>query len=88
MNRKRAFCIIGQWFYQNVQQIVLTRGRTLNSTIMVAFRHVKWEKASLPVDVGRSKASLLKFPNDQHIGLRSCPHPIHTHTHKLKFKNL
>ena len=32
------------------------------SRILAAFRHVKWKMASLPVDVGRSKTSLLKFP--------------------------
>ena len=31
------------------------------SRILAAFRHVKWKMASLPVDVGRSKTSLLKF---------------------------
>ena len=31
---------------------------------MLASRHIKREKASLPVDVRRSKASLLKVPND------------------------
>ena len=38
-------------------------GHLYSSTIVVAFRDVKWEKTSLPVDVGRSKASLLKFPH-------------------------
>ena len=50
VNRKCTFCIIGQWFYQNFRQILLIRGRTLSSTIVVAFRHVTWEKTSLPVD--------------------------------------
>ena len=30
--------------------------------MLVAVRHVKWGMASLPVDVVRSKTSLLKFP--------------------------
>ena len=40
---------------------VSARERTLSSTIVVAFRHVKWEKVSLLVDVRRSKTFLLKF---------------------------
>ena len=45
-----GFCIIGQWFYPNVRQIFFIRERTLSSTILVAFRHVKGEKVSLQVD--------------------------------------
>ena len=52
-----------QWFYINFRQIVFIRERTLSSTISVAFRHFKWEKASLPVDIRRLKTCLLKFPN-------------------------
>ena len=52
-NRKWAFCILGQWFYPHFRQILFIRERTLSSTILVAFGHVKWEKASLPVDVPR-----------------------------------
>ena len=33
---------------------------------MVAFRHVKWEKASLPVDERHSQTSLLKFAYSQY----------------------
>ena len=58
----------------NFSAIFFTRERTLSSTILVAFRHVKWEKASLPldvlpVDVRRSKTSLLKLPNIDHFSL-------------------
>ena len=62
-----GFCIIGQWFYPNVRQIFFIRERTLSSTILVAFRHVKGEKVSLQVDGRRWKTSLLKFPNVIHI---------------------
>ena len=62
-NRKWGFCIIGQWLYPNVLQIFFLRERALSSPILVAFRHVKWEKASFPVDTRRWKTSLLKFPN-------------------------
>ena len=53
VNRKWGFCIIGQWFYPNVLQIFFIRERALSSPILVAFRHVKWEKASFPVDTRR-----------------------------------
>ena len=61
VSRKLAFCILLQWFYPHFRQIVFIRERTRSSTISVPFRHVKWEKVSLPVDVRRSKKSLLKF---------------------------
>ena len=61
-----AFCILGQQFYLNFQQIFFIRERTLSSKILAAFTHVKQEKASLPVDVSCSIMSLLKFPNVSH----------------------
>ena len=62
VNRKWTFCILLQWFYPNFWQMDFIRERTLSSSIVVAFRYFKWERASLPVDVRRSKTSLLKFP--------------------------
>ena len=44
-------------------QIVSIRVKTLSNTNMVASRLIKREKGSLPVDVRRSKTSLLKLPN-------------------------
>ena len=38
------------------------REKKLNNTNLFASRHIKREKASLPVDVRRSKMSLLKLP--------------------------
>ena len=51
VNRKWAFCILGQWFYPNFRQIFFIGERTLSSTVLVASKHVNWENASLPVDV-------------------------------------
>ena len=50
-----GFCIFEKWFYPVVRQIFFTRERTLSNTILIAFRHVTWEKASLPVDVRGKK---------------------------------
>ena len=44
-------------------QIVSIRVKTLSNTNMVASRLIKREQGSLPVDVRRSKTSLLKLPN-------------------------
>ena len=57
--RGRLFAFLGSGF----THISFIGKRTLSSTILVAFRYVKWEKASLQVDVRRPKTSLLKFPN-------------------------
>ena len=59
VNRKWTFCIIGQWFDSNV----FTRAKKLSNTNFLASRHKKREKASLSVDVRRSKTSLLKVAN-------------------------
>ena len=60
----------GSWFFallscdfeQAFGQIVSIRIKTLGNTNMVALRLSKTEKGSLPVDVPRSKTSLLKLP--------------------------
>ena len=44
-------------------QIESIRVNTLSNTNLVASMHIKREKRSLPVDVRRSKTSLLKLPN-------------------------
>ena len=44
-------------------QIDSIRVNTLSNTNLVASMHIKREKRSLPVDVRRSKTSLLKLPN-------------------------
>ena len=50
-------------FEQIFGQIVSIRIKTLGNINTVASRLAKREKGSLPVDVRRSKASLLKLPN-------------------------
>ena len=50
-------------FEQIFEQIVSVRIKTLGNTNMVTSRLIKREKGSLPVDVRRSKTSLLKLPN-------------------------
>ena len=44
--------------------MVFIREKKLSNTNLLASRHMRREKASLPVDVRRSKTSLLKFPNN------------------------
>ena len=44
-------------------QIVYVRVKSLSNTDLVSSRHLKREKGSLPVDVRRSKTSLLKLPD-------------------------
>ena len=51
-------------FVQIFSQIVSIRVKKLSNTNFISSRHIKREKSSLPVDVRRSKASLLKLPND------------------------
>ena len=57
--QKWTFCILGQWVYprftQICGQILSITVKTVSNTILVAFRNVKSEKVSLPVNVRRSK---------------------------------
>ena len=57
------FAFLDGGFSQILGQIVFVRVKTLSNTNLVALRHFKKEKASFPVDVRRSKTSLLKLPN-------------------------
>ena len=61
VNRKWPFDFDG--FAKIVSQIVSIRVKKLSNTNFMASRLVKREKALLPVDVRRSKTSLLKLPN-------------------------
>ena len=58
------FALLSRDFEQNLGQIVSLRVQTLSNTNLVAPKHIKREKGSLPVDVRRSKTSLLKLPKD------------------------
>ena len=50
-------------FQQIFEQILSVRVESLSNTDLVSSRHLKREKGSLPVDVRRSKTSLLKLPD-------------------------
>ena len=54
-------------FAQNFSQIASITVKKLRNTNFISSRHVKRENTSLPVEVRRSKTSLLKLPNDQGI---------------------
>ena len=56
------FVPFGRDLEQILGQIVSIRVKTLSNKNLVASWHIKREKSSLPVDVRRSKTSLLKFP--------------------------
>ena len=56
------FTFLSGGFAQIFSQIVSIRANKLSNTNFVSSRHVTRGKASLPVDVRRSKTSLLKLP--------------------------
>ena len=58
VNRKWPFCIIGQWFSSNSRLNRLYKRKYK----FVRVKAYKRGKASFPVDVHRSKTSLLKLP--------------------------
>ena len=57
------FALLSRDFEQIFGQIVSVRMKTLGNINKVASRLIKRGKGSLPVDVRRSKTSLLKLPN-------------------------
>ena len=59
------FALLSRDFEQTFGQIVSKIVKTLSNTNLVALRHTKREKGSLPVDVRQSKTSLLKLPIDR-----------------------
>ena len=59
------FALLSRDFEQIFGQIVSVRMKTLGNINKVASRLIKRGKGSLPVDVRRSKTSLLKLPNMQ-----------------------
>ena len=56
------FASLGSGLVQTLGQIVFIREKKLSNTNLLESRHIKEKKASLPVDVRRSKTSLLKLP--------------------------
>ena len=57
------FVSLGSGLVQTLGQIVFIREKKLSNANLLESRHIKEKKASLPVDVRRSKTSLLKLPN-------------------------
>ena len=53
---------MGSGLVQTLGQIVFIREKKLSNANLLESRHIKEKKASLPVDVRRSKTSLLKLP--------------------------
>ena len=60
-------------FAQIFSQIASITAKKLRNTNLISSRHVNRENTSLPVDVRRSKMSLLKLPIDWSLNcLKSC----------------
>ena len=57
------FALFDSDFEQILEQIDSLRAKTLSNTNLVASRHIKGEKGSLPFDVRRLKMLLFKLPN-------------------------
>ena len=55
------FASLGSGLVQTLGQIVFIREKKLSNTNLLESRHIKEKKTSLPVDVRRSKTSLLKL---------------------------
>ena len=67
------FALLSRDFEKFFWQIVSIRIKTLvDNTNMVASRLIKREKGSLPVDMRRSKTSLLELPIRTYKILHSC----------------
>ena len=64
------FASLGSGSVETLGQIVFIREKKLSNTNLLASRHMRREKASLSVDVRRSKTSLLKFPIISYIPKR------------------
>ena len=62
VNRKRTFCITGQWFGSNSRVNRLYKRKEISNINFLASRQIKREKASLPVHMRGSKTSLLDLP--------------------------
>ena len=57
------------------------RQKKLRNTNLLASRHTKREKASLPIDVRRSKTPFLKLPNQKNLTSFYPPNPPLNHRH-------
>ena len=75
ISRKWAFFIFGRWFCQNFQSNRPCKGKEAEQYKFISSRHIKRKKASLPVDVRRSKTFLLKLTIIQSWDAYSAAHP-------------
>ena len=64
VNRKWTCYTLEPWFWTNFLANRLYKSKKLSNTNLIASRYFKKEKCPLPVDVRRSKTSLLKLPFD------------------------
>ena len=55
------FASLGSGLVKTLGEIFFKRENKVSNENLIASRHIKRKKASLPVDVRRSKTSLLKF---------------------------
>ena len=60
VDRKWTFCIIGRWFCPNFEQVASVIVKKLSNTNLLASKHIKREKTSLPIDMRHSKTPLLQ----------------------------
>ena len=58
------FASLGSGLFETLGKILFIREKKLSNTNLLASRHIKREKGSLPVDVRPSKTSLFKLPID------------------------
>ena len=65
------FALFDSVFAESFSENRLYGGKTLSIKNLVASMHIKREKASLPVDVRRSKTPLLKLRNDSPVSAPS-----------------
>ena len=72
------FALLSHDFKQIFGQIVSIRIKTLGNKNTVASRLIKREKGLLPVDVRRSKTSLLKLPTEEYL-----PRELHSSVVRL-----
>ena len=58
------FASLGSSLVETLGYIIFIREKKVNNPNLYASRHIKMEKASLPVNVRRLKTSLVKLPNN------------------------
>ena len=72
-----SFCILGQWFAQIFRVNRHYWVKALRKTNLIASSHFKREESSLPVDLPRSKSSLLKVSYNSVSVIHSVDLQIH-----------